>query len=66
MQNQPGPEPRNHNPAEARHDSQAAGLSEDVFKGGSVRRMPRSTWLRNPWTPAGGRLWPRRGEADES
>lgn len=66
MQNQPGPGPRNRDPAEKRHDRQAAGVSEDVFKGGSGRRTPHATWLRNPWTPAGGRLWPRPDEGDKT
>ncbi len=49
MQNQPGPGPRKHDPAEARHDRQAAGVKEDAFKGGSpAKRSMVLGWLRNP------------------
>jgi hypothetical protein len=67
MQNQPGPDPRKHDPAGARHDRQAAGLSEDAFKGGSAKPAPRRlSWLRSPWKPAASRLWPGKDEpADE-
>ena len=66
MQNQPGPGPRKHDPAEVRHDRQAAGVQEDAFKGGSPKRGLRVLgWLRNPWKPAAGRLWPERTR-DES
>lgn len=59
MQNQPGTGPRPQDPAHARHDKQAAGLNEDAFKGGSGKNTPRRLgWLRNPWKPAAGRLWP--------
>lgn len=66
MQNQPGPGTRNQDPGDARHDRQAAGLSDDVFKGGSAEKRPRRlSWLRHPWKPASGRLWPHRDESDE-
>jgi len=61
MQNQPGPGPRKHDPADARHDRQAAGVKEDAFKGGSTaKRLIVARWLRNPWKPAAGRLFPER------
>ena len=63
MQNQPGPGPRKPDVAGLQHDRQAAGLSEDVFRGGSAAKGPRRlSWLRNPWKPAAGRLWPSRDE----
>jgi len=66
MQNQPGPGPRHPDPAHRMHDRQAAGLNEDVFKGGNAKRTPRGlSWLRNPWTPAAGRLWPKRLKPDD-
>lgn len=59
MQNQPGAGPRHHDPAETVHDQQAARTREDAFKGGSAgRRQGIMRWLRNPWTPAAGRLFP--------
>lgn len=61
MQNQPRPGPRKHDPADARHDRQAAGVKEDAFKGGSpAKRSVVLGWLRNPWKPAAGRLFPER------
>jgi hypothetical protein len=66
MQNQPGPGSRNHEPGAARHDRQAASVNEDVFKGGSTKRLPRAlNWLRSPWKPAAGRLWPDEHEQSD-
>lgn len=66
MQNQPGPGTRKPDPVDVQHDRQAAGVSEDVFRGGSAKRTPRGlSWLRNPWKPAAGRLWPDKDEAPE-
>ena len=63
MQNQPGPGPRKPDPADVRHDRQAAGLSEDVFRGGTPDTKPRRlSWLRSPWKPVTSRLWARKDE----
>lgn len=67
MQNQPGPGPTTREPGDARHDRQAAGVNEDVFKGGSARRLPRAlNWLRSPWKPATGRLWSERNGSEDN
>ena len=61
MQNQPGAGPRQNDPTEAVHDRQAARTKEDAFKGGSPKRGLRAlSWLRKPWKPAAGRLFPDR------
>ena len=66
MQNQPGAGPRQHDPAEAIHDRQAARTKEDAFKGGSAGRRTRlMDWLRKPWKPAAGRLFPGKPEGEE-
>jgi hypothetical protein len=57
MQNQPGQTPRKHARAHAAH-KQAAGTSEDVFKGGQTESGDAARpWLRSPWKPAAGRLF---------
>ena len=66
MQNQPGPGPRQHGPAEKVHDRQAARIKEDAFKGGAAARRPGMLgWLRNPWKPAAGRLFPDRSVSSD-
>jgi hypothetical protein len=36
-------------------------VKEDAFKGGSpAKRSLMERWLRNPWKPAAGRLFPER------
>lgn len=58
MQNQPGANAPKQ--ASDQHDQQAAGLSEDTFKGGSETNGGAvSRWLRSPWRPAAGRLFDR-------
>ena len=61
MQNQPGAGPREHDPVGEVHDRQAARTQEDAFKGGTpTRQMRVIDWLRKPWKPAAGRLFPDR------
>lgn len=67
MQNQPGQAPRRRARTDAAHDRQAAGTSEDVFKGGQVESDGIGRpWLRNPWKPAAGRLFDTRSRRIES
>ncbi len=66
MQNQPGAGPRKHERVDVVHDRQAARTQEDAFKGGSPKRGLRIMgWLRKPWQPAAGRLFPERVESDD-
>jgi len=66
MQNQPGAGPREHDPADEVHDRQAARTREDAFKGGSAgKRLRGLEWLRKPWKPAAGRLFPDRVSPDD-
>ena len=61
MQNQPGAGPRGYDPAETVRDRQAARTQEDAFKGGRPgARLRVLEWLRKPWKPAAGRLFPDR------
>lgn len=67
MQNQPGQTPRKSARADASHDKQAAGTSEDVFKGGQRESGGAAKpWLRNPWKPAAGRLFDSPSRRTES
>ena len=60
MQNQPGQTPRKHARAHAAR-RQAAGTSEEVFKGGQAESGETGRpWLRSPWKPAAGRLFDSR------
>ena len=55
MQIQPGSsQPRKS--GDARRARQAAGLTEDAFKGGDAA-SPRGSILKSPWRPGTGRLW---------
>ena len=66
MQNQPGAGPRKHERVDVVHDRQAARTQEDAFKGGSAgKRLRVLGWLRNPWKPAAGRLFPDRVDSDD-
>jgi hypothetical protein len=66
MQNQPGAGPREYDPAERVRDRQAARIEEDAFKGGNAgKRLRVLGWLRNPWQPAAGRLFPDRVTPDD-
>ena len=61
MQNQPGLSPQKRARDDAKHDKQAAGLSDDAFKGGSAESGEAARqWLRSPWKPAAGRLFGSR------
>jgi len=66
MQNQPGSGPNKDDPAETRHDRQAASLREDAFRGGNLASRPfRLSWLKSPWKPAVSRLFGNRPKTDE-
>lgn len=66
MQNQPGSGSHKHDPADLKHDRQAASLREDAFRGGQLSTRPfRLSWLKSPWKPAVSRLFGNRREAGE-
>ena len=66
MQNQPGAGPHKDDPADRKHDRQAAALREDTFRGGNLASRPfRLSWLKSPWKPAVSRLFGNRRKTDE-